>query len=195
MNEYSALWRKLVLLALAGVILTAADGVTSAQEEEEAEYGSEMESEGGGEATGTAAGSTSGGGGGGAQMYLLPYTVVILCIGLAMLFVCRTARRRDKPRGEEYEVSTLAEIGTGGPGVPVITVGMRVDQVNKLLGKPEICRRGNDIYRELAQSGKLSEEEAAKEYSVYKHPAGRYELVSLEKRIIEIKTQPKREEG
>ena len=195
MNEYSALWRRLVLLALAGVILTAAQGVTSAQEEEEAEYGSEMESEGGGEATGTAAGSTSGGGGGGAQMYLLPYTVVILCIGLAMLFVCRTARRREKPRGEEYEVSALAEIGTGGAGVPVITVGMRVDQVNKLLGKPEICRRGDDIYRELAQSGKLSEEEAAKEYSVYKHPAGRYELVSLEKRIIEIKTQPKREEG
>ena len=194
MNEYSTLWRKLVLLALAGVILTATHGVTSAQEEEESGYGSEMESEGEGEATGTAAGSTSGGGGG-AQMYLLPYTVVILCIGVAMLFVCRSARRREKPRGEEYEVSTLAEIGTGGPGVPVITVGMRVDQVNKLLGKPEICRRGDDIYRELAQSGKLSEEEAAKEYSVYKHPAGRYELVSLEKRIIEVKTQPKREEG
>jgi len=189
MNEYSTLWRTLIVLALVGVVLTAAHGVASAQEEEESGSESAMEASSG-EPSGTSGGSTSGGGS--AQMYLLPYTLLILCIGLGMLLVCRSARRREKPRGEQYQAATLAEIGKT-PGVPVITVGMRLDQVNKLLGKPEIARRGADIYRELAQAGQLSEEEAAKEYLIYKHPAGRYELVSLERRIIEIKTQPKRE--
>jgi len=143
------------------------------------------------------AAESSGGGsaGGGAQSYVLSYFLLALCIGLGLLFVCRSARRRDKPRGEAYEISATAEHKTDSDGVPVISMGMRMDQVNKLLGKPKICRRGDDIYRELAQAGKLPEEEAAKEHSVYDHPAGRYELVSLDKRIVEIKKQPKREES
>lgn len=142
-----------------------------------------------------AAEEAGGGGGASAQSYVLSYFLLVLCIGLGLLFVCRPARRREKPRGEAYEMAATAEHKTSGDGVPVITVGMRVDQVNKLLGKPKICRRGEDIYRELAQAGKLPEEEAAKEYSVYDHSAGRYELVSLDKRIVEIKKQPKREES
>ena len=79
--------------------------------------------------------------------------------------------------------------------MPVITMGMRVEQINKVLGKPKVCRRGEDIYREQAQAGKLSEEDAAKEYSIYDHPAGRYEIVTLERRVIEIKSQPKGEQS
>jgi hypothetical protein len=123
---------------------------------------------------------------------VLSYFLLILCIGLGLLFVCRSARRRDKPRGEAYEIASTAEVKKVG-GVPVITVGMRVDQVNKLLGKPTICRRGDEIYREAAQAGQLSEEEAAKEYSVYEHAAGRYEVVVLDRRIVQIKKQPKSE--
>jgi hypothetical protein len=172
MNEFSTLWWRLYRVALALLAWIAVDGVAWAGESE-------------------------GGGGGdtlGAQRYLLSYFVVILSVGLGMLLVCRSARRRDRPRGLEPELSG-PEFGKKGPGVPVITVGMRVDQVNKLLGKPKISRRGDDIYRELAQAGKLSEEDAAKEYSIYEHPAGRYEIVLLEKRVVEVKSQPKREEG
>jgi hypothetical protein len=140
-----------------------------------------------------AAQETSGGkseGGGGAPAYVVPYSIVILCVGLSLLVVCRSSRRREKAKGEKYEVSLSSQI-TKKHAIPVITPGMRIDQVNKLLGKPTVCRRGDDIYRGLAQAGKLSEEDAAKEHSIYEHPAGRYELVSLDKRVIEVKTQPK----
>ncbi|MFC1597420.1 hypothetical protein ACFL5Q_05715 [Planctomycetota bacterium] len=169
MNRSSTLLRKLILPVHAAAVWMIVQGIAQAAEE------------------------AGGSGGGGAQSYVLSYFLLILCIGLGLLFVCRSARRRDKPRGEAYEISAAAEHKTSGDGVPIVSIGMRVDQVNKLLGKPTICRRGDDIYRELAQAGKLPEEEAAKEYSVYDHPAGRYELVSLDKRIIEIKKQPKRE--
>jgi hypothetical protein len=159
----------LVLLASAVAIWTAVYGVALAQE-----------SEGGG-----------GGGGGGPRAYAIPYGIVILCIGLGLLFVCRSAHRREKPKGEEYEATAaLAHIGLP-KAVPVISLGMRMDMVNKLLGKPKIRRRGADIYRELAQAGKLSEDDAAKEYLIYDHPAGRYELVAFDRRVIEIRNQPK----
>jgi len=173
MSKSSILLGKLIVLMWAIAAWTAVQSVAWAEEAE----------------------SSSGGGGGGVQMYVASYFLVALSIGLALLFVCRSARRRDKPRGEEYEATSAADIGTGGDGVPVISVGMRMDQVNKLLGKPKIRRRGDEIYRELAQAGKLSEDDAAKEYSIYEHPAGRYELVSFDKRVVEIKTQPKRDEG
>jgi len=173
MNEPSTLWRRLYLLALTLAAWTAVYGVAWAEE-----------AEGGG----------GGGEGLGVQKYVLSYFVVALCIGLAMLVVCRSARRRDRPRGEQPELSAGVEMAKGD-GVPVISVGMRMDQVTKLLGKPKISRRGADIYRELALAGKLSEEDAAKEHLIYEHPAGRYEIVSFEKRVVQIKTQPKREES
>ena len=173
MNQSSTLLRKLILLASVAAAWTVVYGAAWAQE-----------AEGGG-----------GGGGGGGRLYIVSYFLVALCIVLGMLVVCRSARRRDAAKGEQFQVATYAVVGKGGKGVPVITVGMRVDQVNKMLGRPTISRRGDDIYRALAQAGRLSEEDAAKEYSIYDHPAGRYELVSLDKRVIEVKSQPKRPES
>ena len=172
MNRSSTSLRRLTVLALALATWIAVYGVAFAQE---------AESEGGG------------GGGGGAQAYVVPYTIVLLCVGLGIFLICRPARRRDRPKGEEFKVSSLADIGKK-EAIPVISLGMRMDQVNKILGKPKIRRRGEDIYRELAQAGKLSEEDAAKEYLTYDHPAGRYELVAFDRRVIEITTQPKRKE-
>jgi len=174
MNNSSILLRKLTLLTWTLAAWAAVQGAALAAEAEE----------GGG-----------GGGGAGVQAYVMPYFLLALCIGLALLCVCRSARMRDKPRGEEYEGSASADLAAKGDGVPVISMGMRMDQVNKLLGKPTIRRRGDDIYRELAQAGKLSEEDASKEYLVYEHKAGRYELVSLDRQVVEIKKQPKREES
>ena len=141
-----------------------------------------QESEGGG-----------GGGGGGAQAYVVPYTIVLLCIGLGVFLICRPARRRERPKGEQYEATSLIDIGKKDV-VPVIGLGMRMDQVSKILEKPKIRRRGEDIFRELAQAGKLSEEDAAKEYLTYEHPAGRYELVVFDRKVIEIRKQPKPKE-
>ena len=173
MNRSSTALRGLTVLALSLAAWIAVYGVAFAQE---------AEGSGGG-----------GGGGGGARAYVVPYTIVFLCVGLGVFLICRPARRRDPPKGEEFKVTSLADIAKKEV-IPVISLGMRMDQVNKLLGKPKIRRRGADIYRELAQAGKLSEEDAAKEYLTYDHPAGRYELVAFDRRVIEIKTQPKRKE-
>ncbi len=35
--------------------------------------------------------------------WVLPYFLVILCIGLGMLVVCRTSRRTDRARPQKYE--------------------------------------------------------------------------------------------
>jgi hypothetical protein len=173
MNALPTPLRRLILLASVVAVWTAVYGVALAQEAEEA---------------------GGGGGGGGARAYAIPYAMVILGIGVGLLFVCRSAHRRERPKGEEYAAtSALADIGKAA-AVPVISLGMRMDMVSKLLGKPKIRRRGADIYRELAQAGKLSEDDAAKEYLVYEHPAGRYELVAFDRRVIEIRNQPKPKE-
>jgi hypothetical protein len=39
---------------------------------------------------------------GGSSSYVLPYTIVILFVGLGMFFVCRPVHRRDRARPEEY---------------------------------------------------------------------------------------------
>jgi len=124
------------------------------------------------------------------SIWVLPYIVVLLCVGLGVFVVCSPTRRRDRPKALEWKSTTgLAEaIGEAGP--PVIMVGMRLDQVIKLLGKPKIARKGSEIYRELYQAGKLSEEDAAKEYLIFEHKAGRYELVVLDKRVIQVRKQP-----
>jgi hypothetical protein len=129
-------------------------------------------------------------GGGGAAPYVFSYFLVILCIGLALLALCRSSRRRERPKGEQYEAKAIGDLVAEKRQVPVIMVGMRMDQVTKLLGKPIVARRGADIYRELAMAGRLSEEEAAKEHLIYDHPVGRYELVVLDKQVVEVKMQP-----
>lgn len=124
------------------------------------------------------------------SIYVLPYIVVILCVGLGIFVVCSPTRRRDRPKVVEWKSATGLAEAVAESGPPVIMVGMRLDQVIKLLGKPKIARKGSEIYRELYQAGKLSEEDAAKEYLTFEHKAGRYELVVLDKRVIQIKKQP-----
>ena len=181
MNRSSTSLRRLTVLALVLAASIAVCGIAFAQEDDEGSGSAATEVESGG------------GGGGGAQTYVVPYTIVILCVGLGIFLICRPTHRRDRPRGEEFKASSLAGFGKK-EAIPVISLGMRMDQVNKILGKPKIRRRGDDIYRELALAGKLSEEDAAKEYLTYDHPAGRYELLAFERRVIEIKKQPKRKE-
>jgi hypothetical protein len=124
------------------------------------------------------------------SIWVLPYILVLLCIGLGIFVVCTPSRRRDRPKALEWKSATgLAEALTDS-GPPVIMVGMRIDQVTKVLGKPKIARKGAEIYRELYQAGKLSEEDAAKEYLTFEHKAGRYELVVLDKRVIQVRKQP-----
>jgi hypothetical protein len=176
MNRSSTSQRRLIVLALALAASIAVCAVAFAQEGED-----------------EGAGGGGGGGGGGAQAYVVPYTIVLLCVGLGVFVICRSARRRDRPKGEEFKVSSLADIGKKEE-IPVIQVGMPMSQVNKLLGKPKVRRRGDDIYREAARAGKLSEKDAAKEHLTYDHPAGQYKLVAFDRRVIEIKTQPKRKE-
>ena len=42
-------------------------------------------------------------------VWVLPYTLVILSIGLGMLVVCRTSRRSDRARPQKYEALKTAE--------------------------------------------------------------------------------------
>jgi hypothetical protein len=169
MNPSATLRQRLNLLVLAALAWIAVHGVAWAQAAEE----------------------DAGGGAPRGQMYLASYAIVVLCIGLGIFFVCSTGRRRDRPKGAKLEgMAAAPSLIKKEAGVPVITVGTPIAQVNKTLGKPMISRRGDDIFRELALAGKLSEEDAAKVHSIYQHPAGRYEIVSLEGRVIEIKTQP-----
>ncbi|HBO43297.1 MAG TPA: hypothetical protein DD670_05070 [Planctomycetaceae bacterium] len=39
----------------------------------------------------------------GAGPWVLPYALVILCIGLGMMVLCRTSRRSDRARPQQYE--------------------------------------------------------------------------------------------
>ena len=41
----------------------------------------------------------------GGGTWVMSYGLVILCIGLGMMFVCRSARRRDRPKVEGYDDS------------------------------------------------------------------------------------------
>ncbi len=129
------------------------------------------------------------------QVYVASYALVVICIGLGLLAVCKSARLRERAKGEKFETMGLADMVISKREVPVISVGMRLDEVTSKLGKPKIARRGEDIYRELAQTGQLSEDDAAKEYLIYEHRAGRYELVVLDRRVVQVRTQPKSEES
>ncbi|MCS7238806.1 MAG: hypothetical protein NZ899_11140 [Thermoguttaceae bacterium] len=124
------------------------------------------------------------------SIYVLPYIVVLLSVGLGVFVVVSPTRRRDRPKAVEWKSTTGLAEAVAESGPPVIMVGMRIDQVTKLLGKPKIARKGSEIYRELYQAGKLSEEDAAKQYLTFEHKAGRYEIVVLDKRVVQILKQP-----
>jgi hypothetical protein len=121
--------------------------------------------------------------------YVIPYTAVILAIAISVFLVARPSRREDK-RKVEFGGPLIP--GQKGPkGTPIVSLGMSMEQVNGMLGRPKVSRRGSEIFAELAAQGKLSEEEAAKEYCIYQHPAGRYELVFYERRVVQIRAAPK----
>jgi hypothetical protein len=44
----------------------------------------------------------------GGGSYIVPYTLVIVGIGLGLLLVCRSSRRRDRAKPEQYEEWNLA---------------------------------------------------------------------------------------
>jgi hypothetical protein len=129
-------------------------------------------------------------GGGGGPKFVMNYIVVLLCIGLGVFLVCYSSKRRDRPMGVQEYKDDAASLIEAKRQVPVVLMGMRDVAVEKMLGKPKIKRRGDQIYAELAQSGQLSEEEGAKEHAIFEHPAGRYELVFLDRRVVQIKKQP-----
>jgi hypothetical protein len=125
-----------------------------------------------------------------AQPFVMPYIVVLFCIGGGMFLVCLSSKRRDRPKDAEVFRDDASALVASKKQVPVVLMGMRDVKVDKMLGKPKVKRRGAEIYAELAQAGQLSDEEAAKVHAIYDHPAGRYEIVYLDRRVVEIKRQP-----
>ncbi|HID75293.1 MAG TPA: hypothetical protein EYP56_04775 [Planctomycetaceae bacterium] len=125
-----------------------------------------------------------------AQPFILSYAVVIILVGLGVFLVCLPSRRRERVTGAAAATVDASELIEEEQKVPQVMMGMREAQVERMLGKPRVRRRGEEIFAELAQTGQLSEEEAAKVYAVYDHPAGRYEIVFLDRRVVEIRRQP-----
>ncbi len=73
---------------------------------------------------------------------------------------------------------------------------MNRPEVERLLGAPRIARTGDEMARalaanlpEVAAKGLLAEE-AQKTYAIYDHPAGQYNLVYRDGRIIEVHAHP-----
>jgi hypothetical protein len=84
----------------------------------------------------------------------------------------------------------------GAPSVPVVTIGMTTQVVEKMLGKPRTRQRGLAILRKLAANYEQLESRlgdlADNEYAIYDHPAGTYEIVYRGGRVVEIHSQPTR---
>jgi hypothetical protein len=125
-----------------------------------------------------------------AQPFVFPYILVLLSIGLGVFLVCFSSKRREKPAGAAEFKDEAAAILHDEMKVPTVLMGMRDAKVDQMLGKPKVKRKGEQIFAELAQSGQLPEEEAEKVHAIYEHPAGRYEIVFLDRRVVEIKKQP-----
>ncbi len=53
----------------------------------------------------------------GSSIWVLPYAFVILCVGLAMFIVCRSARRKDRARPESYDKVSLIDREDGEAAV------------------------------------------------------------------------------
>ena len=78
MNLWRAIWRRCRVAILGVLFWAAAYGpALAANEDEEAVKG-------------------------GPASYILPYVLVLLGIALGMLVVCRSARRRERPRPEQF---------------------------------------------------------------------------------------------
>ena len=85
MNRVDFIWRKVKLIAMAAAMWTAVHGQVLA-------------------APGQRPGDDSTQGGG--QSWVFPYFVVLMGVGLGMLVVCRSSRRAERARPEEYKSLT-----------------------------------------------------------------------------------------
>lgn len=83
MHHLPSIWRTLKTLAAAAVCWTALYGTTLAQPAEKEK--------------------------GKGASWVLSYGLVLLGIVVAMLFVCRTSRRRDRAKPQEYEESSITK--------------------------------------------------------------------------------------
>jgi hypothetical protein len=81
MNRRSPLFRIACLLILAIVAWTALSSVAFAQ----------------------AAANSKASSGGGGPAYLLPWALIVMCIGLGLLMVCRTSNRKSRAGPQQYE--------------------------------------------------------------------------------------------
>ena len=82
MNRAIAIWYKVKLLAVTAGLWLAVDGVALAQR--------------------AAKQAGDGGGGDSHKVWVMPYALVMLCIGLGMLVVCRSSRRSDRAKPKKY---------------------------------------------------------------------------------------------
>lgn len=81
MNRAIAIWHKVKLLAVTAGLWLAVDGVALAKVVKKA---------------------AGGGGGDSHKVWVMPYALIMLCIGLGMLVVCRSSRRSDRAKPKKY---------------------------------------------------------------------------------------------
>ena len=82
MNRAIAIWYKIKLLAVTAGLWLAVDGVALAQR------AVKQAADSGGQAS--------------HKTWVLPYALIMLCIGLGMLVVCRSSRRSDRAKPKQY---------------------------------------------------------------------------------------------
>ena len=76
---------------------------------------------------------------------------------------------------------------------PVITVGMTMEEVTRLLGAPSQKMGGGELLSMAAGvSGSASamSQMMSRTFCVYDRPAGKYELVFAGGRVIQVHSQP-----
>jgi len=76
---------------------------------------------------------------------------------------------------------------------PVITVGMTMEEVTRLLGAPSRKMGGGNLlsmFENVSGSASAISRMSSRTFCVYDHPAGKYELVFMGGRVIEVHSQP-----
>jgi hypothetical protein len=84
--------------------------------------------------------------------------------------------------------------------IPTIRIGMDEQSVERLLGSPRARRRGSDILQRLsAQFGimgitegepGLLASQTERDFAIYDHPEGQYNVVYLNGKVVEVHRQP-----
>ena len=104
---------------------------------------------------------------------------------------------RSQPAGENAGGFPIITDPKPGAGIqisthPTITVGMSLEEVVKLLGKPAKRKRMSELAAQAKKQGKKFEApaDASREYLVFQHAAGPYKLIFLDDKVVEIHSQP-----